>query len=136
MTPANKALVMLVVASLGLYGCAKGPANGGGNVERLRTLEMRVAKAEDDFRAAAKSRDQLRQELTTLKNQKAQYQQQRDQLQQQLISRTNERDTVQVQYEQFRKEIRNLLGQAEAAANPVNPAPVAVSAVLPAPGQS
>ena len=125
-----------MLASLGLYGCAKGPAEEGSNAERIRVLELRLVKAEDDFRIAAASRDQLRQKMNTLENQRVQLQNQGEQLQQQLVSRTNERDTAQVQYEQFRKEIRNLLGQAEAAANPANPAPATVAVGAPTPGKS
>src|SRR5262249_8492724 len=63
MTRANKALAVLVVAALGLWGCAQGPANGAGSAERIKALEGKCAKLEDDYRAVASARDQLRKKL-------------------------------------------------------------------------
>src|SRR2546429_9935501 len=77
---ANRMLAVLVVASLGLWGCAQGPANNG-HVERLRGLETKIAKLEDDFRAAVVVRDQLRKKLTQAEEQKAQLGRQLEQLQ-------------------------------------------------------
>jgi septal ring factor EnvC (AmiA/AmiB activator) len=136
MSDAKKALAVLIVVSLGLWGCAQGPANGVGSVERVRALETKNAKLEDDFRAATGARDQLQRKVATLEEQSARLAKQveqlqlvakeRDQLQQQLTVRTTERDAVQAQFDQFRSGIRSLLGQAEAgtggAAAPVTSA--------------
>jgi chromosome segregation ATPase len=119
-------LVVLVVASMGLWGCAQGPANNGAaQAERIRALEVKSAKLEDDFRAAVAVREQLRKKLTQAEEQRAQLGQQveqlqnavreRDELRQQLSARTGERDNLQTQFEQLRKGIRSLLGQADGA---------------------
>jgi uncharacterized coiled-coil DUF342 family protein len=132
MTSGNKVLALVVVASLGLWGCAKGPAPVSATPERIKALESRIAKLEEDFRTAAAARDQLRQQLAAVNQEKAQLQKDRDDLQQQVNTRTTERDTVQAQFEQFRKGIRNLLGQADTAAAGAAGQPVtAVTAATP-----
>ena len=123
MSRAQKALSVLVVACLGLWGCAQGAANGHANAERIRALETKIAKLEDDFRAVVTVREQLRKQLTATEQERAHLGQQvedlravvkeRDELRQQLATRTNERDSLQSQFDQFRKGIKTLLGQAE-----------------------
>ncbi len=120
MTRANKALVVMVVALLGLWGCAQGPAsNGAASLERIRALEGKCTKLEDDYRAVAAARDQLRKKLAAAEEDRARLQQDVNQ-KQALIKERDElrqqRDAVQAQYDQFRRGIRNLLGQAEATA--------------------
>jgi septal ring factor EnvC (AmiA/AmiB activator) len=125
MSRAQKALSVLVVACLGLWGCAQGAANGHASAERIRALETKIAKLEDDFKAVVAVREQLRKQLTATEQEKTQLGQQveqlqavvkeRDELRQQLATRTGERDLVQGQFDQFRKGIKTLLGQAEAA---------------------
>ncbi len=131
MSRGNKALIVLVVASLGVWGCAQGPANGSASAERIRALETKLTKLEDDFRATVAVREQLRKKLATAEQQCSQCRQQieqlriaakeRDELRQQLSARTSERDAVQNQFDQLRKGIRTLLGQAEAASGTITP---------------
>jgi chromosome segregation ATPase len=126
MTRANKALVVMVTAALGLWGCAQGPANSASaSLERIKALEGKCSKLEDDYRAVASARDQLRKKLAAAEEDRGRTQQElnkrqgimkeRDELKQQLSSRTTERDAVQGQFELFRKSIKTLLGQAEAS---------------------
>jgi chromosome segregation ATPase len=144
MSGGNKALVVALVASLGLWGCARGPANSA--AERIKALEYKVDKLEEDFRAAAAARDILRQKLTSVEEQRTRLENQvtqlqlvvkeRDELRKQFAARTGERDALQAQYEQFRKSIRDLLGQAETAASAIVPQPVTVASSPQAPGKS
>ena len=137
MSQAQKALSVLVVACLGLWGCARGAANGHASAERIRALENKIAKLEDDFRSVVANRDQLRKQLATAEQEQTRLGQEveklqaavreRDDLRLQIVTRTNERDAVQSQFEQFRKGIRALLGQADAAAG-VNPSSIASGA--------
>jgi septal ring factor EnvC (AmiA/AmiB activator) len=123
MSRAERALIVLVLASLGVWGCAQGPTNGAASAERVRALENKIAKLEDDFRAAVAVRDQLRKKLSTSEEEKSNLGHQvdslqvvvreRDELRRQLTTRTAERDNVQTQFDQFRKGIKTLLGQAE-----------------------
>jgi len=128
MTSAKKALALFVVACVGLWGCARGPGSTSG-AERIRALESRIAHLEEDFKLAASARDKLRQKVAEVDKQRAKVCKERDDLQQLLTSRTTERDCIQGQYEQFRKNIRGLLGQAEAAANSPS-VPVTQASVL------
>ncbi len=146
MTRAYKALAIVLVATLGLWGCAKGPTPANGAADRLKALEGKNAKLEDDYRAVNTAREQLRKRVKILEEQQARAQQQfdrlqavsreRDVLKTQLETRTTERDNAQTQLEQFRKSIRNLLGQAEAAAPASTTTPVTSAAETPAPGKS
>ncbi|MFO0805759.1 MAG: hypothetical protein U0791_21870 [Gemmataceae bacterium] len=137
MTRSHKVLGFLFVAMLGLYGCARGPA--GGN-ERA-ALEAKVQRLEEDFRAAAAARDTFRTRLLAAEEKANQTQKslesasasatqahrERDAARAELKSRTQERDALQTQYDGFRKNIKELLGTAEAALNtPAAPPTVVV----------
>src|SRR5262245_3180106 len=120
MTRANKALVVMVIGVLGLWGCAQGPANSASaSLERIKALESKCTKLEDDYRAVASARDQLRKRLAAAEEERARVQQELN-VRQGVIK---ERDDLKVQlaasqgqFEQFRKNIKTLLGQAESAA--------------------
>ena len=145
MTRANKALALFMVAALGLWGCAQGPANGPAG-EKIKALESKCSKLEDDYRAVAAARDQLRKKAAELEEQRGKLRQELDQLQnllkdreelkQQLTLRTTERDALQGQFDQFRKGIRSLLGQAEAAVPSTPAQPVSAAVEAPVPGKS
>lgn len=120
-------LSALAVAVVCVWGCAQGPSGGSAaEAERIKALEAKNARLQEDYRAAAVARDQLRQKLAAAEEMCAQTQQDLEQmrevakecedLKQQVLARTSERDSVQGQFEQFRSEIRKLLGQAETAA--------------------
>jgi predicted RNase H-like nuclease (RuvC/YqgF family) len=110
--------------------------------ERLRALEVKNAKLEDDFRAVAAARDQLRRKLSAAEDQQQQLQKQteelqavtreRDELRQQLVARTAERDALTGQFDQVRKGLKDLLGQAEASIpRPSEPVTSAVEVTIP-----
>jgi uncharacterized coiled-coil DUF342 family protein len=100
----------------------------------------------DPCGGAGAARDQVRQRLTTVEEQRNHLQKEvtqlqsavkeRDDLRQQVAVRTTERDTLQVQYDQFRKAIRELVGQAEAAAGPSLSQPTTAAALVTTPGKS
>ncbi|HMF12207.1 MAG TPA: hypothetical protein VKE94_07870 [Gemmataceae bacterium] len=132
MTRANKALVAMVLGVLGLWGCAQGPAGGSAaTLERIKALESKCTKLEDDYRAVASARDQLRKRLASAEDERARVQQElnvqqgvvkeRDELKHQLTA-------TQGQFDQFRKNLKTLLGQAEAAAAAAPPATAATEA--------
>jgi chromosome segregation ATPase len=117
MSRGHMALAVLIVAVLGVWGCARGPSN---SAERIAALEERFSKLEEDYHAAVAARDAAEKKLSAVEMEKDKLQQdadrQREELKQQLTTRTTERDVVQTQYDQFRKSIRALLGQADATA--------------------
>jgi septal ring factor EnvC (AmiA/AmiB activator) len=143
MSRAERALVVLVLASLGVWGCAQGPTNGAASAERVRALENKIAKLEDDFRGAVAVRDQLRKKLSAAEDEKGHLGQQvdqlqtvvkeRDELRRQLTTRTAERDAIQGQFDQFRKGIKTLLGQVETTPGR---APVTLTSRTPLAGKS
>ena len=125
-------LPVLVVISAVIVGCSQRPtAATGGND---RTLETKVAKLEKDFKAlqdeATKARAAAAQQIADAVKQVADLGKERDELKSLLTARTGERDVAQTQYDTFRKELKELVGKMDAAANGV--APPAVSS-LPAP---
>jgi uncharacterized coiled-coil DUF342 family protein len=125
MTRGGKVLSVMLVALLGLWGCAKGPAgHSSAQTERLHTLETKCSKLEDDYRSVASARDHARKQVAALEAERVRLQRdlaekqavlkERDTLRQQVASRTNERDTLQQRCDRLKKGLQNLLGQDDA----------------------
>jgi septal ring factor EnvC (AmiA/AmiB activator) len=115
-------LRLISIASLTmilLAGCSQSPTpREQAQAERLRALEAKAARLEDDFRAAATARDQLRVSLARGEEQLQKLQaaaKERDELRVQLKARLAEREQLAAQYDQFRRSIRELVGQADGA---------------------
>ena len=147
MTRAKHALVALIVALIGCWGCARSTTPAAHHHDRLKVLEAKNTKLEEDFRAAAATRDQLRKKLAAAEGQQRQLRaerdrqvqaltQERDDLRRDIALRTSERDAMGLQYEQFRKSIRELLGQAEAAVQPAADRPTVTADAADLPGES
>jgi chromosome segregation ATPase len=132
MTRANKALAIMVVAALGLWGCAQGPSNNGGSSggERIKVLEGELSKLKEDYRATASARDGFKKDLQTKKNEcdhlRAELQQQqarikdrdqlvreRDELRAQLQACMAERDDLRAQLHNCTGERDSALAQFE-----------------------
>lgn len=144
MSRANQALLVLTAAVMGIWGCAQSQGPGPSAADRLRALEVKNAKLEDDFRAVAAARDQLRRKLAAAEEQQAQLQKhveelnstltkEREDMARQLALRTSERDSLVSHVEQFRSGLKELLGQAEAALPRPAAEPVAAATETPAP---
>src|SRR6516162_9980461 len=99
----KQVLFLVVIGCLGLWGCAQGPA--AAHAERIRALETKLAKLEEDFKAAVTGREQFRKKLTVAEEEKTVLNQQVEDLRLQLAARTTERDAIQSQFVQFRKNI-------------------------------
>jgi chromosome segregation ATPase len=119
-----------MVVSLGLWGCARRPSDNSQS-ERIRSLEGRCVKLEQDYRTVAQARDKARRELATLEEEAARLQREaadrealikeRDDLRkraaengrlsQQLTKRTSERDDLQQQLTQRISERDTVLGR-------------------------
>jgi chromosome segregation ATPase len=125
MTRSEKVMGFLLVAVVGLWGCAKGPESA--NAAKNTSLEAKAQRLEEDFRAAAAARDQFKQKLLATEEKLAASETRATQL-------TTERDTLKTDlqamtghYESFRKNLKALIGQAESAlANPSSTPPVTV----------
>jgi chromosome segregation ATPase len=135
MTRTRKVLGVFFVAVLGAYGCARGPAGSPGGGDRVAQVEAKLQRLEEDFRAAAAARDAFRQRLTAAEQKlaaaqrqldeavaaAAQDRQDRDAARAEAKAAAAERDAAQAQFTAFRKNVRDLLGQAEAVSAPAAP---------------
>jgi chromosome segregation ATPase len=143
MTRTNKIIGFLLVAMVGGWGCSKVPT-GNASADKNPSLESKVQRLEEDFRAAAAARDQFRlkmlaaeEKLTAAENKAGKIQKSLDETKAALAAATTERDNLAGQYETFRKNIKSLLGQAENALNsPASPPsqPVTLGTPTPADG--
>jgi chromosome segregation ATPase len=132
-----KSLTVVLVAALGVWGCAQGPNNPPAG-DRVRALEARCAKLEEDYRAAAAARDQARKQTAALEEERARLEQteaelrkelekiralvqEREELRQQVALRTKERDKLQDRCERLKATLRAALED-----EPVAPATTAV----------
>ena len=129
MTRGGKVLSVILVSALGLWGCAKGPTgHSATQAERIRTLEAKCSKLEDDYRSVASARDTARKrtaaleaERTRLEKELAEQQalaKECDTLRAQVTSRTGERDNLQQRCDRLKKGLQTLLGQDDAALTP------------------
>jgi hypothetical protein len=129
---AARAAALILVVSLGLWGCARKPGEKGSS-EQVRTLEGRCVKLEQDYRTVAQARDKARRELATLEEEAARLQREaadrealikerdelrklaaeREGLSRQLVLRTSERDNLQQQLAQRLTERDTVLGRYE-----------------------
>jgi chromosome segregation ATPase len=123
MTQYQRALGVLFVAVLGIWGCTQGPA-GSAAAEKLKSLESKLNRVEDEFRAATAARDQFRKKLSEAENQLDVMQKDRDDLRGQVKARTAERDALSQQFEVFRKTLKDLIGQTEASLAKPSPPPI------------
>jgi predicted nucleic acid-binding Zn-ribbon protein len=124
------AALMLSTMSLGLWGCGQQSSTFAAKV---REMEARHAKLEEDYRVVSTAHDQgrkkvaqtetrLKEALSRLEELAKQVEdlqtvvQERDELRKQLVARTGERDAVQSQFLQFSRELQSLAGRVETAA--------------------
>ena len=122
-------LVLMLVSSLSLWGCTH-QKNGATNT-KIRELEARHAKLEEDYRVVVSANESNRKKIANIEAQRAELAQQveelktiaqeRDDLRKQLTSRTGERDNAQAQLVQFSKDLQALASRAEAAVASMTP---------------
>jgi chromosome segregation ATPase len=139
----HRAIIFLVAAALGVWGCAKATPQTSREAERIKFLEAKVCKLEEDFRTAAAARDLWKSKAVVLEQARGQLQKEippllreRNELRSQVAARSAERDAVQGQYDSFRREIRNLLGHADANAGHAPAAPVSAANAPAVPARS
>lgn len=120
MSRSHRAIAVLIVGLFGLWGCSRAPSNDGANAEKLKTVETKLARLEDDFRAAASARDQLSKKLIAAEEARTAMTAQLERVtremkakEEQLATRTNERDQVTNQYKLFRDGLRDLLTKGD-----------------------
>ncbi|HTU17885.1 MAG TPA: hypothetical protein VMG10_07455 [Gemmataceae bacterium] len=147
MTRGGKVLSVMLVVLLGLWGCARGPVNHSAQAERIRTLESKCSKLDDDYRSVAGVRDQLRKKVDALEAERKRLQKdladkkavvkERDGLRQEVLARTSERDNLQLRCDRIKKGLQTLLGQDDAMLPaPAAPTTTSTSTTLALPTQS
>jgi len=122
-------LVLMLVSSLSLWGCTH-QKNGATNT-KIRDLEARHAKLEEDYRVVVAANESNRKKIANIEAQRAELAQQveelksvvleRDELKRQLTTRTGERDNAQAALLQFSKDLQALASRAEAAVTAMGP---------------
>jgi len=118
-------LAVLVISSLGIWGCAQ--QKNSAQTRKIRDLEARYCKMEEDYRTVVAASESTRKNLARLELQRVELSQQvedlktvvqeREELKQKLVARTQERDTFQQQLVQFSKDLRSLAQRAESVAS-------------------
>jgi chromosome segregation ATPase len=113
----------MIVTLFGLWGCSRAPSADSGNAataEKLKAMETKLARLEDDFRAAASARDQLSKRLIAAEEARTAMQAQVERMtreakakDEQLTARTAERDQVTNQYKVFREGLREWLARGD-----------------------
>jgi septal ring factor EnvC (AmiA/AmiB activator) len=122
MSRSRHAVGVLLVSVFGLWGCSRAPSADGSTAtaEKLKAVETKLARLEDDFRAAAGARDQLSKRLIAAEEARTALQAQADRLgkelkarDEQVAARTAERDQAAGQFKALKDELRELLTRAE-----------------------
>jgi outer membrane murein-binding lipoprotein Lpp len=116
-------LAVMMFSSLGLWGCTH--QKNGAYHTKIRELEARYTKLEEDYKAVVNAGDQLRKKVSQLESQRTELSrqvaalqgiaQERDELKVQLAARTSERDNLHNSMAQFRKDVGELLGRMDTA---------------------
>jgi outer membrane murein-binding lipoprotein Lpp len=116
-------LVVMVISSLSLWGCTN--QKNGATSTKIRDLESRHAKLEEDYRVILAANEANRRKIVQLEGQRDELTQkieelqavvkERDELKFQLATRTEERDSAQNQLMQFTKDLQTLASRAQAA---------------------
>jgi chromosome segregation ATPase len=138
MTRYHQALGVFLLSLLGLWGCARGSSSSSANSnDRIKALEAKTVKLEDDLKSTVVDNQQLRKKLGDCQDLQAHLRKEidrlhlvvkeRDELKVQLKTRTSERDQLQAKYEGFLRELDELSGRAKAALQSPRPAGAGVA---------
>ena len=62
MNRAGKLWMVLLVAAVGLWGCNQAASGANGQADKIKALQDKCVRLEDDFKSAATARDQAREQ--------------------------------------------------------------------------
>lgn len=118
----RQAFGVVIVSLFGVWGCSRAPSHEGNvaTAEKVKALETKMARLEDDFRAASSARDQLSKKLLAAEEGRLALQGQVTRLNKEIKAkdeaiqaRTSERDQVTTHYKSFREGLKELLAKSE-----------------------
>jgi chromosome segregation ATPase len=128
-------IAAFLLCAMSLWGC--GQQKPGAITAKIRDLENRYAKLEEDYRALQATSEQNRKRLGAVEAQRAELEkdkaeltkelqgtaEEREALKKQVAQAKQERDAAQGNLVQFSRDLQTLAGRVEAAANnaPANP---------------
>jgi chromosome segregation ATPase len=114
-------VVMMLTGLLGMWGCTQNGATPSAST-RLRELEAKISRLEDDFKSATAARDQARAKFAQTEDQRQQMVTQlvamtgeRDDWKAQARARTAERDALHSQLSQFGRDLKTMVAKIEEA---------------------
>jgi TolA-binding protein len=147
MTKASPLFLALVFfCTAGMYGCTQ-QKNGAASA-KIRDMETRYSKLEEDYRAVVATSEANRKKLAQLEVQKVELAKEvedlrvvvqerddlrkdRDDLRKKLATRTGERDTYQTQLTQFRQDLMSLVSRVDSTLAPPAPSTTPAAANVP-----
>jgi predicted RNase H-like nuclease (RuvC/YqgF family) len=116
-------LLVVVISTLGVWGCSQSGNDARATAAKVRQLEYRNSKLEEDYRASVAEVQVLRKKLATTQKQAEEIARQnqelqevgkqREELQQKLSLSVDERDALRVQMTSFSKELQSLAAKAQ-----------------------
>jgi chromosome segregation ATPase len=142
-------LAVVLFSTAGMYGCTQ--QKSGAASAKVRDMEARYTKLEEDYRAVAATGEANRKKLAQLEAEKVELakeveelrvvaverdelRKEREELRKQVAARTGERDNYQTQLTQFRQDLMSLVSRVDstlttpgtpaAPAKPVTAVPV------------
>jgi chromosome segregation ATPase len=126
MSRSQKIVGVLIVSVFGIWGCSRTPsAESAATAEKLKSVETKLARLEDDFRAVASARDQLSKKLLAAEEARTALLAQVETLHKDLKSkedlvqnRTSERDQANVQLKSLKDGLKDLLTKMDDGPKP------------------
>jgi chromosome segregation ATPase len=127
MSRSHQVVGVLIVSVFGLWGCSRAPSadSSAANAEKLKAVETKLARLEDDFRAAASARDQLSKKLLAAEEARTALQGQLETLnkdvkakEELVTTRTTERDQANGQLKTLKDGLKDLLTKMDDGPKP------------------
>jgi predicted RNase H-like nuclease (RuvC/YqgF family) len=119
-------LLVVVITTIGVWGCSQSGTDARSAAAKIRHLEYRNTKLEEDYRASVAEVAALKKKLTAALKQVEDVSKhneelqttarEREELQQKLNLSVGERDALRIQLTTFSKELQALAGRVEQAA--------------------
>jgi chromosome segregation ATPase len=123
----HKVMIIVVVTTVGVWGCSQGESKSTAarHLDRIKALEAKCAALEQECKSATCAREEAEQRVASLEQERSKWMKEaeemkcvareRDELKQVVAARTTERDAYQGQLLEVRKGIRTLLSRVESS---------------------